>query len=240
MRFQVIIRGYNCEKFLSACLNSLLKQTHTNWIATIILDTSTDKSFKIAKRYAKKDKRINVFINKKRMGVAYNIVKGLKLANPLDSDIVAIYDSDDELYPKSFEIANKEYVKNPKLLLTYGSFWRMDKRRTTKTSKKGYKKGIPVRKQPWHGSHLKTFMFKAFKHVPESCFKDNNGKWLQAASDLALMFPLFEIVGFDRTKHIKALTYKWRRTCYKTRGHEQWKNMRMLRKRKPLERIEKI
>ena len=235
--FRVIIRGWNCEKYLGKCLRSLIKQSCPDWKATVILDAPEDGSVKLAKAYSKKEPRISVFVNKTRVGVAANILTGITKAGPDDEDIVIIYDSDDELTHDALETVLHYYNKDSKLLLTYGSYLRTDKHRRTKTSK-AYKHGRPVRKQRWHASHLKSFKYKLFKHYKSGWLKDDNGNWFQGASDVALMLPLIEMAGFDRTKHIHKIIYKWNYTKHKTRGHVQKRNKDMIYKRKPVERVE--
>lgn len=237
VKFRVVIRGRNCQVYLRDCLDSLIKQTYSTWKATIVLDAPQDGSLQIAQKYARRDRRISVHVNKKHIGVAANVWKGIFLTNANDEDVIAILDADDELYINALEIVAKEFAKNPKLLATYGSYWRFDMKKRTKTSRP-YKKNKPVRKQTWHGSHLKTFKFKLMKHVPKECLKDSKGEWYQAASDLALMIPILELAGLDRAKHISRCIYKWRRTPYKTRGHLQLRNKREIRKKKPLKRVE--
>lgn len=59
----IIMPLYNCEKYLSEAIESILEQSYLNWELLIVDDCSTDSSFAIAKSYAKKDNRIQVFIN---------------------------------------------------------------------------------------------------------------------------------------------------------------------------------
>jgi len=171
--------------------------------------------------------------------------RAMYLAAPSDNDIIAIVDADDTIIPTALEIVNKEYVKNHNLQLTYGSFWRMDKKRRTKTSKR-YKNNVSVRKQDWHGSHLKTFKYKLFTTISVDYFKykkkSNHVVWFEAASDIALMLPLFDLIGVDRykthTKFIRKEIYHWRKTPLKTRGHDQFRCKKIAKKKKPLERLE--
>ena len=243
MHFQLIIIGRNCTDYIKACLRSVLAQTHTDWKATVCLDAPTDDSYRKAKKFTK-DNRIKVHKNKKRLGVSGNLVKTIELADPKDSDVIAIVDADDEIPSNALEIVKKEYVKNPQLVLTYGSFKRLDKKRKTKTSRR-YKNNINIRKQDWHGSHLKTMKYSLYKHVDTSYyFKHSNGKWFQAASDLALMFPLFDLIGVGRypthTKHIRKITYRWNRTQDKTRGNLQYRNKKLIHKKTPAKRLDVI
>jgi len=245
MRFSIIIRGRDCAKYIKECLDSIIAQTHKDWVATVCLDSPTDNSYEKAIKYTR-DRRIRVFRNRKRLGVAGNLVETMMLAAPSDDDIIAVVDADDAITPKSLERRNKAYVKNHNLQLTYGSFWRMDYKRRTKTSRR-YRNGVSVRKQTWHGSHLKTFKYSLYKLIPVDYFKykrknSNHVVWFEAASDIALMLPLFDLIGVDRykthTKWFRDTDYLWRRTDKKTRGHDQFRCKKIAKKKTPLERLE--
>lgn len=54
MKISVIIPVYNAEKYLSACLNSLLYQTFTDFEVIIVDDCSTDASPAVADNYLEK------------------------------------------------------------------------------------------------------------------------------------------------------------------------------------------
>lgn len=247
MTYHFIIRGYNCAPYIKECLRSIQAQTYKNWIATLCLDAPTDNSYEKAIKFIE-DQRIRVFRNKKRLGVAHNLIETINLASPSDDDILVIVDADDSIVPKALEIVNKEYCKNQNLQLTYGSYRRMDLNgKRTKTSKP-YKNNISVRKQDWRGSHLKTIKYSLFKHIPKDYFKKTEKKtgnvvWFQAASDLALMLPCFDLIGADRykthTKWIKKPIYNYRgKTFPKIHGAEQYKNKKLIYKKMPLERLE--
>ena len=51
----IIIPIYNCENFISKCLNSIINQDYLNTEILLIDDGSTDDSYKICNSYAKKD-----------------------------------------------------------------------------------------------------------------------------------------------------------------------------------------
>lgn len=57
----IIIPIYNLEDYLDNCLNSIKKQTYTNFEVLLIDDGSTDKSKQICKFYVKKDSRFKYF-----------------------------------------------------------------------------------------------------------------------------------------------------------------------------------
>ena len=203
--FRLLIRGRNCKLYIRKCLDSILKQSYSHWKAYIQLDDPRDRSEVFAKRYADKYDNIELVVKKKNRGVAYRTYHGIHAMKPADEEVIAIVDADDTIPKNALKTEAKVYESRPDLLATYGSYWRQDKKKVTKTSQK-YKSRKQLRKV-WHGSHLKTFKYKLFKHLKKSAFKDDNGKWLQAASDLALMIPLIEMAGLKRTKYIRKITY---------------------------------
>lgn len=60
-KISVIIPVYNAEKYLSICIESILRQTYSNWEAIIVDDGSTDNSKNICEKYSKQDDRIKIF-----------------------------------------------------------------------------------------------------------------------------------------------------------------------------------
>lgn len=99
-KLSVIIPSYNSEKYLRPCLDSLLSQNFKDFEAICINNGSTDKTAKILKEYANKDKRF-VFINLKEKGLSEARNSGLKQAK---SKYLAFLDSDDVLHPDTFKI----------------------------------------------------------------------------------------------------------------------------------------
>lgn len=63
-KISVIVPVYKTEKFLKKCLNSIISQTLKDIEIICVNDGSPDKSLKILKSYADKDKRI-VILNQK-------------------------------------------------------------------------------------------------------------------------------------------------------------------------------
>lgn len=78
--FTVVIPSYNRAKTLPAALASLLAQTHTNWLAVVLDDGSTDDTETVMKEWQAKDPRIFYARYKmNRGGVAMNEI-GMALA----------------------------------------------------------------------------------------------------------------------------------------------------------------
>lgn len=59
-KFSVLLPVYNGSKYMHKAINSVLKQNYQNFELVISDDKSLDNSFKIAKYYQKKDKRVKL------------------------------------------------------------------------------------------------------------------------------------------------------------------------------------
>lgn len=60
-KISIIVPAYNCEKYISSCLNSIINQGFDDFEVIVINDGSCDKTGEIALEYTKKDKRIKYF-----------------------------------------------------------------------------------------------------------------------------------------------------------------------------------
>lgn len=89
----IIVPIYNAEKYLDSCIQSVLRQTYTNWELILIDDGSTDKSGRIAEEYGFADERITVF-HQKNLGVSLTRNQGIDEAT---GNYVVFLDADDEL-----------------------------------------------------------------------------------------------------------------------------------------------
>lgn len=88
----IIIPTFNVENYISACLNSILNQTYTNFELIIIDDHSTDDTIRIIKDIAKVDNRIKLFFNETNKGCAFSRNLGLKFHK---GDYITYVDADD-------------------------------------------------------------------------------------------------------------------------------------------------
>lgn len=95
----IIIPAYNVEKYIAECLESLVKQTHDNIQIICVDDGSTDRTVDIIRKYAQKDKRIEIVQQKNLYaGVARN--NGMERAK---GKYIIFLDADDYFYPDMIE-----------------------------------------------------------------------------------------------------------------------------------------
>ena len=95
----IIVPVYNSEKTLARCLDSILRQTYSDYEIILIDDGSIDSSFCIIEKYATSHPNI-VAIRKENGGVSSARNKGLDLAK---GDFVCFVDSDDYIEPNYLE-----------------------------------------------------------------------------------------------------------------------------------------
>ena len=88
----VIVPVYQAEKYLPKCVESVMKQTFSDWELLLVDDGCTDQSPVICDRYAREDSRIRVFHKKKNGGVSAARNLGLAEAK---GEYIAFLDVDD-------------------------------------------------------------------------------------------------------------------------------------------------
>lgn len=91
-RVSIIMGIYNCEKTLDASIKSLCNQTFKKWKLIMCDDGSTDSTYSIAKKYADRFENIELYRNKKNMGLNYTLNHCLEY---VDTEYVARMDGDD-------------------------------------------------------------------------------------------------------------------------------------------------
>jgi len=108
---------YNTVSFLPAALQSIKKQTYSNWELIVIDDHSTDGSWEVLQQFAKKDSRIQAIRNKTNRGVSFTANKATKLAK---SQFIARMDSDDIAAPNRLAVQVKFLLKHPEVIALGG------------------------------------------------------------------------------------------------------------------------
>jgi len=100
-KISILTTVYNREKYLVACIDSVLASSYQDWELIIVDDVSTDTSLAIAKSYEKKDARIKVYVNDKNLGDYPNRNKAASYAK---GTYLKYLDADDIIYPHGLEI----------------------------------------------------------------------------------------------------------------------------------------
>ena len=107
-KITVIVPVYNVKKYLRQSLQSIKKQSYTNYKMIIVDDGSTDGCSEICDEYAKADDRIEV-IHKENGGLMSAWVCGLE---HVQTEFVVFVDSDDHIASDMLQIFEEDRKKN--------------------------------------------------------------------------------------------------------------------------------
>jgi glycosyltransferase involved in cell wall biosynthesis len=121
-KVSILTPAFNFEKYISECIESVLRQSYRSWELIIIDDGSTDETVKKANAFS--DPRITV-LSEKHRGISklketYNT--GLKEAK---GEYIAILEGDDFIPSEKLKIQTKVFNNFPNVILSWGktSLW---------------------------------------------------------------------------------------------------------------------
>lgn len=115
----VIVPVYNVDKYLNACIDSILRQTFDDFELLLIDDGNSDSSPAICDEYASRDPRVKVF-HKANGGVSDARNTGLDHAR---GEYVAFIDGDDWIQPDYLEKLHDRMQSGSFDLVTSGLVW---------------------------------------------------------------------------------------------------------------------
>lgn len=93
IRFSIIVPVYNVEKYLISAIESVLKQSYSNFELILVDDGSTDNCPSIIEKYVSRDSRL-IPIHQKNSGLSSARNSGLRIAR---GEYIVFLDSDDML-----------------------------------------------------------------------------------------------------------------------------------------------
>jgi len=211
--FKIIIPMYNVEKWIQTTIRSVMAQTYTNYEVIIVDDISTDNSCDKVKELIGTDSRFQLVENKKKRFALENIVRGIKMLSPSESDVVVTLDGDD-WFPHANVLSRiADAYETTNCLITYGTYmtypegkrpWNVTQYPAEVVTSASYRQDI------WRASHLRTFKHCLWKNIKEEDLKDSEGNFYRMAWDLAFMFPMLEMAG-PRQQYIHDVTYIYNR-----------------------------
>ncbi|MBE0391144.1 glycosyltransferase family A protein [Flavobacterium sp. PL002] len=114
-KVSIIVPCYNQAQYLSEALQSVLKQTYTNWECIIVNDGSPDDTATIANTWIIKDSRFK-YLEKENGGLSAARNSGIAIA---DGEFILPLDADDRISSKYLELAVPEFERDPNLKLVY-------------------------------------------------------------------------------------------------------------------------
>lgn len=110
----VLTTVFNREKYIAACIESVLSSTFQDWELIIVDDQSTDNSVAIARTYEAKDARIKIYVNNTNLGDYPNRNRAASYAK---GKYIKFLDADDLIYPHGLKIMVNTMEKFPDAVL---------------------------------------------------------------------------------------------------------------------------
>ena len=118
-KFSIIVPVYNCQDYISRCIESVLNQNTKDLELILINDGSTDNTMEIIKEY-KKDSDLIKVVNKKNEGVSKARNEGLKKA---EGKYILFLDADDFLDENYIKEINEILKSNKNVeLINFGFY----------------------------------------------------------------------------------------------------------------------
>ena len=113
----VVLPTYNVENYIARALDSLIKQTYTEFEVIVVDDCGHDNSIKIAEDYALRDDRIKIIKNPKNLGTYHARRIGVEHAA---GDYIVFLDPDDELKANTLQKLQLKINKEEADIIFFG------------------------------------------------------------------------------------------------------------------------
>ncbi len=230
--FVFIIPSYNNSTWVERNLRSIFEQKYDNFRVIYIDDASEDDTLDKVRTLATEcgqEHRVQIWHNDTNCGAVENIYRAGHSC--LDREIIIICDGDDWLAHESVLQRLNEKYANPSVWSTYGSYIEYPKYSYTVAN---FAKALPhavisqnriraFSKEHWYLSHMRTFYAGLFKQIKLQDLL-YEGKYCDAAADVAFMIPLAEMAG-EHLCFIEDILYIYNRASplndNKVRGKRQ-------------------
>ena len=124
----IITPSYNCSKFISDTVNSVLSQSYSNWEMIIVDDCSTDNSVEIIERITGDNPKIKLIKLENNVGSAQSRNAALEVAS---GRFIAFLDSDDIWYTDKLE-KQVEFMLKRKAPISFTSYELIDENGVSK------------------------------------------------------------------------------------------------------------
>jgi GT2 family glycosyltransferase len=202
--FSIIVPIYNPQlSFLKECVNSVYKQTYSNWQLILVNDASTSQEVNdyLQNIEVQNLENINVISNRENLHISLSTNKGLKQCN---GDYVTFLDHDDLLAPQALNEVVSAISANSNLQWLYS-----DEDLMSKTGKR-----IAAHfKSQWN-----PYLLHAHNYITHlSVYKRNllgrvGGcrEGVEGAQDYDLALRVSQVLSESEIAHIPKILYHWR------------------------------
>jgi hypothetical protein len=207
---KVIVNCGPSRHYIAKCLESLRAQTLADWEAYVTVDPFGDGTFNRAVEAAGGDPRISITHNNTRMYAMANLVSAIERSRAEPEDVIVVLDGDDWFYrDDALQIIAEAYTKND-CWMTYGS-WESNVEHIIGGLPAYSQETINFREAEWLATAVRTWKKWLWNLIDDKDLRDEKGNYLAVAEDVAVMFPMLEMSGTQRARHIPQILMLYNR-----------------------------
>jgi glycosyltransferase involved in cell wall biosynthesis len=237
---KILVNCGPAEQYITRCLESILAQRFADWEAYVTIDPCSDSTGDLARLAARAEPRIHVHQNEERLFTMANVLHGVERSGAQPEDVIVILDGDDWFAtPEALRTIHAAYLQTD-CWMTYGSW--MPDRPVMPGCWPAYPDGlIDFRNHTWLGTAVRTWKRWLWDLIDDRDFRDEDGRYFRVTEDQATMFPMLEMSGTAKARHIPEVLMIYNRSsphaCAATRREEMLANSEYLKKRPPYARL---
>ena len=225
---------------MGQCLDSIKSQTYQEWEAYVTVDPCDDGTLDVATSAAANEPRINVVANPRRLYSLANLVRSIERCNADPEDIIVTLDGDDWLYNDQALATIATAYRDYDCWMTYGSWI---------STLPGYGDRWPAypkdtenfRTEKWLATAVRTWKRWLWDFVNDDDLRDETRQYFRIGEDQAFMFPMIEMCGTAKAKHISDVLMVYNTASHDRSDHpmrdELLRNINLIRSKPPYARL---
>lgn len=202
LQLKIIVNCGPCEAYIDQCLESIKRQSYPHWQAYVTVDPHGDRTFECAQEAKGHDPRIAVTRNTVPLYSLANLVRAIDRSQAQPEDVIVFLDGDDWFYgDDALQVIVNTYNTHD-CWLTYGS-WEPNVDDGYVGQWPAYPEGITdFRARAYLATQVRTWKKWLWDLIDDRDLRDEQGGYFRVTGDQAVMFPLLEMSGTRRAKHI--------------------------------------
>jgi glycosyltransferase involved in cell wall biosynthesis len=201
VRLSIITNCGAAEEYVGRCIESLKRQTFTDWRCFVQIDPCGDGTYGAAVAAAANDPRFSIVANEQRLFAGENLVRGVARSGSAPEDVIVVVDGDDWLNgDDALATIAETYARND-CWLTYGSW--ISTRGAHDGNWPAYADDTSdFRRAPWLATAVRTWKKWLWDRIDDRDLRDEDGRYVVVAEDQACMLPMLEMATTRRARHI--------------------------------------